>query len=587
MNHGNLYQRVVLLAVVITVSLITASFSPAYATDFNGQQIRMIGVKGNSSVQENSIREVLTVKPGETITTEKVKADMGNIYKLGYFSNVTFDCNEVPEGVQLVYTVTENPVFQELVIGGNTKVSGDKLSSMLTVTKGSVLNFTVLNNNVRAMEQYYHDQGYILAKVSNVTINPSGVLTLTINEGILEGVQIKGNDRTKEYVIRREMKLKPGEPFNVKDAKRSMQKVYNLGYFEDINMKLNPGREPNAVIFEMTVVEQRTGKFSVGGGYSSADGLSGMLGLGDDNFQGTGDKVKVNWEFGGNASSRNYEVGYTCPWIDDKQTSLGFTVYNMTNQYTDYNEDGSFRSTYDKKRKGFDITIGRPQGEYLQNYITIKQRDDQYKKWISGIDYTAPVGDPKYNSLYNQEYFKNNYGVTRSISLMRIYDSRDNVFDPKEGNRVALTAEVAGKVLGGDFNYNKYTAETRNYFPVGHAQVLALRGMVGYADGKIPDSGRFALGGPDTIRGYRDDQFKGEKMLAFSGEYRFPIAKKVTGVVFSDVGKAWSGGGYQLNDLAACIGVGLRIATPVGPIRLDYAKSSQMLKFHFSFGGQF
>jgi outer membrane protein insertion porin family len=149
-----------------------------------------------------------------------------------------------------------------------------------------------------------------------------------------------------------------------------------------------------------------------------------------------------------------------------------------------------------------------------------------------------------------------------------------------------LTAEFAGKGLGGDFDFNKYSAESRNYFKVGHAQVVAVRGMVGYADGKMPDSGRFAVGGADSLRGYRDDQFKGNRMLAASAEYRFPIVSKVEGVVFSDIGKAWQGE-YKLNDLEASVGVGVRVSTPIGPIRLDVAKGGQGVRTNFSFGSQF
>jgi len=429
---------------------------------------------------------------------------------------------------------------------------------------------------VRAIEGYYHDQGYILTKVSDVAMGDGGVLTIAINEGLLEGIEVKGNEKTKTNVITREMKLKPNQPFNVKDAKRSMQKVYNLGYFEDVNMKLNPWKEPNAIVLETTVVEQKTGRFSIGGGYSKNDGMIGIIELGDDNFRGTGDKVKLHWEFGGNASNKNYEVSYTRPWLDSKQTSLGFSFYDMTNEYTDYDDDGHEKAEYDKKRKGWDITLGRPQGEYVQNYISLKQRTDTYVEWISGEKYNE---DPT--------YLKDNFGKTNSISLMRVYDSRDNVFSPTEGNRIALTAEFAGKALGGDFDYNKYTAETRNYLKVGHAQVVALRGTVGYADGKMPESGRFEVGGSDTLRGYRDDQFKGNKMLAATAEYRFPIANKVEGVAFTDIGKAWSGKGYNLSDLEASVGVGIRVSTPIGPIRLDYAQGKQGGRSHFSFGGQF
>ncbi|OAM92722.1 Beta-barrel assembly machine subunit BamA [Pelosinus fermentans] len=571
----------ILLAAIFSISLIFSVSAPAYAADPTGKTVTSITVTGNTTVPEATIMEAVKLKPGEALTADKVKQDMQAIYELGTFFDVVSNFNEVPEGVQVVYTVMENPVLQEIIIKGNTKVSSDKLSSMLTVKTGSILNSKALNENVRSIEEYYHDQGYILTKVSDVAMGTGGVLTITINEGMLEGIEVKGNEKTQTHVITREMKLKPNQPFNVKDAKRSMQKVYNLGYFEDVNMKLNPGKEPNAIVLETTVVEQKTGRFSIGGGYSKNDGMIGIIELGDDNFRGTGDKVKLHWEFGGSASNKNYEVSYTRPWLDDKQTSLGFSFYDMTNEYTDYDDDGHETASYDKRRKGFDLTLGRPQGEYVQNYVTLKQRKDQYVEWVSGDNYET---DQDY---IDRNYLENNFGTTRSISLMRVYDSRDNVFSPTEGNRVALTAEFAGKALGGDFNFNKYTAETRNYLKVGHAQIVALRGTVGYADGKMPDSQRFAVGGSDSLRGYRDDQFKGNKMLAATAEYRFPIAKKVEGVAFTDIGKAWSGEGYKLNDLEASVGVGIRVSTPIGPIRLDYAQGSQGGRSHFSFGGQF
>lgn len=580
--YGNL-----LLTAIFSLSIVLATLIPVYAADPTGKIVTSVAVTGNSAVAEDVVMSAVKVKPGDVVAADKIKQDMQAIYELGYYFDVVSNFTEVPEGVQVVYTVMENPVLQDCIIKNNTKVTTEKLNSLLTVKKGSILNSKTVNENVRAMEDYYHDQGYILTKVSDVSMSPSGVLTLTINEGMVEAITVKGNEKTKDYVITREMKLKPNQPFNVKDAKRSIQKVYNLGYFEDVNTKLNPGKEPNAIVFETSVVEQKTGRFSIGGGYSQADGMIGIIEVGDDNFRGTGDKVKFHWEFGGKASNRNYEISYTRPWLDEKQTSLGFNLYNMTNEYNDYNDDGSTRSTYDKKRKGFDITLGRPQGEYVQNYVTFKQRTDQYVKWVSGVDYSNPADTTAGFMAGHPNYLTDNFGVTRSVSLMRVYDSRDNVFSPTEGNRVAVTAEFAGKALGGDFSFNKYTAETRNYLKVGHAQVVAFRGMLGYADGKISDSARFAVGGSDTVRGYRDDQFKGDKMLAASAEYRFPIAKKVEGVAFVDVGKAWTGEGYKLNDLVGSIGVGVRVNTPIGPVRLDYAKGNQGGKTHFSFGGQF
>lgn len=570
--------RQLLLAAILGLSVSLTGFAPASAADIAGKTVTAVKITGMSTVGENAVLAAVKTKVGDKADPETVKQDLQAIYEMGYFFDVVANFTEVPEGIQVVYTVMENPQLKEIVIKGNTKVSTEKIKELLTIKPGAVLNAKTLNDNMRAVEQYYHDQGFILAKVNDVAMGSGGVLTISVNEGVLEGITVKGNDKTKTNVITREIKLKTGESFNVKDARRSMQKVYNLGYFEDVNMKLNPGKEPNAVVLETSVVEQKTGTFSIGAGYSKADGMVGIIELGDNNFRGTGDKVKVHWEFGGNGGNKNYEFGYTKPWLDDKQTSLGFTVYDMTNEYSDY-EHGKLVSSYDKERKGWDITLGRPSGEYIQNYISFKNRKDIWKEAVDGVDYSTAAG--------YENYIDDNFGLTRSVTLTRVFDSRDNVFNATEGRRYSLSAEFAGKALGGDFNYNKYTAEARQYLKVGKEQVVALRLTAGYADGHMPDSGRFAVGGADTLRGYEDDEFKGNKMLAATAEYRFPVAKKVQGVVFTDVGNAWNGEGYKLNDLEASAGVGLRITTPIGPIRLDYAQGSEGGKTHFSFGGQF
>ncbi|BBB91553.1 MAG TPA: BamA/TamA family outer membrane protein [Methylomusa anaerophila] len=571
-------SKYVLFAAIISFSLVFAVLQ-ASAVDITGKTATAIQVTGSNQVAESTIMGVVQLKPGDTITADKIKQDLQSIYDLGYFFDVVANFSEVPEGIKVIYTVMENPQLNDVVVQGATKVSADKIKGMITVNKGSIVNTRTVDTNIRSIEQYYHDQGYILAKVSDVSMSPGGVLTLTVNEGRLEGIVVKGNEKTKTGVITREMtKLQVGQPFNVKDAQRSMQKVHNLGYFEDVNMKLNPGQEPNAVVVETSVVEQKTGTFSIGGGYSEADGMIGIIELGDNNFRGTGDKVKLHWEFGG-TSNKNYEVSYTRPWLDSKQTSLGFSVYNMTNRYSDYYDGGDLQSTYDKNRRGFDITLGRPQGEYVQNYITFKNRHDSHVEYVEGAENYSD-GTPQH-----QQYLDDNFGLTRSITLTRVFDSRDNYMNPTEGRRVSLSSEFAG--LGGDFKFNKYTLDARQYRSLGHDHVLAARVMAGYADGNMPEAGKFAVGGPDTLRGYKDDEYKGDKMLAASVEYRFPLVSKVQGAFFTDIGNAWDGEGYKLDDLKGSVGVGIRLVTPIGPVRIDYAKGSEGGRAHFSFGGQF
>jgi len=551
--------------------------APVMAEDLSGKTITSVSVTGNNAVPESTIMAVVKVKPGDVLQAENIRQDLQAIYELGYFFDVVANFTAVPEGVKVEYTVMENPVVNDIVFKGNTKVTEDKLLSLLNVTKGNILNSKALNEGARKIEGYYHDEGYILAKVTDVSMGTGGVLTITINEGKLEDIVIKGNQKTKDYVITREMKLKVGEPFNVKDARRSMQKVYNLGYFEDVNMRLIPGQDPNAVVLETSVVEQKTGTFTIGGGYSKADGLIGIIEIGDNNFRGTGDKIRLHWEFGSDAEggNDNYEVAYTRPWLDSKQTSLGFRFFDMTNEYSDYGTGGKLISTYDMNRKGWELTLGRPAGEYIQNYITYRDRTDTYVRHVDG-------------QKYDDKYIDENFGRTRSIILSRVFDSRDNIFNPTEGERYLFSAELAGGMLGGKFDYNKFTVEGRQYLKVGSSQVVAMRATAGYATGHMPENSKFSVGGADTLRGYEDDQFKGDKMLALTAEYRFPVANRVQGVVFTDVGRAWDEDeSFNLGDMKASVGVGIRVTTPIGPIRIDYAQGSQGGRTHFSFGGQF
>ena len=549
--------------------------------DLTGKTVAFVDVTGTVNIKPETVLAATRLKPGDLWTPDKVRQDLRLIYEMGTFSDVTADFSVIPEGVKVVYKVKENPVLKGIVIQGNSKVAKEKLLPMVTVKTGTVLNSKAVAANLRAIEEYYKGQGYILAKTGDVNFSPEGILTVKINEGIVEDIIVKGNTKTKSHVVTREMRTKKGQPFNSKDARRSMQKLYNLGFFEDVNLKLQPGKLPGGIVLEVSVVEQKTGTFSIGGGYSASDGLIGIVNVGDKNFRGTGDNINVHWEFGGKTSTTgNYSLSYQRPWLDSKQTSLGFTLYNMISQYTDYDSDGTTVSTYNRRYRGFDFTLGRPVNDTLSHFITLKNRWDEYVEWISDKNYQT---DP----AYAPNYIPNNFGLTRSITLSRVFDSRDSNTNPSEGTRYALTAELAG--LGGDFNFNKYTAEVRHYWKVGKSQVVATRGVLGYGSGSIPTMQQFTAGGIDTLRGYRDDQFKGNRLFTTTLEYRFPIAKRVQAALFADIGDAWGDtwNAYRSMSLKTGVGFGISVVTPFGPIRIDYAIGNQGGRTHFTFGGKF
>ena len=564
-----------------------------------GKTITKQSVVGNTVLSEEEVLAVVKTKPGMELTEIGLSEDLGAIYDMGWFYDLRPEFKEVPEGVQVVYHVLENPTYSKLNLVGNTVIDKQKVNALFNLEEGSVVNLKDINRRVLKLEEEYRQAGFILARVTDVHMDQDGTLNLTVNEGIVEDFKVKGNVKTKDYVITREMRLKKGQPFNAKDARRSMQRVYNLGYFEDVNVKLNPGKEPNSVEVEIDVVEMNTGTFGIGAGYSSADGFVGMISIGDKNFRGIGDTINIRWEFGGE-DNKNYDFSYTRPWLDDKETRATINLYDITNEYADYNIDGHEIARYDKKRRGQELTLSRrAEGEFISNYITIKNRDDIYKGEADGYEDEPNqyYEDGFEKTGYWRDYYpataeerrKENFGVTRSITLGRVLDSRDNIYDPHEGKRISYSIEHAG-FMGGDFDFTKFTADYRYYYRAGGESVWALNLGVGYADGDMPLSQRFSMGGSDTLRGYEDDQFRGNSMLKATLEYRFPIVKKVQGVLFTDNGYAWDNrfqDDFDFGLIKNSFGVGLRINSPLGPVKLDYGYGDDGGKFHFSFGGQF
>ena len=192
----------------------------------------------------------------------------------------------------------------------------------------------------------------------------------------------------------------------------------------------------------------------------------------------------------------------------------------------------------------------------------------------------------------NPEWLKNNFGTTRSIIATQIKDTRDNIYYPTSGMRSSFSVEKAG--FGGDFSYSKFTGNIQKYYKVGRSQVIAVRGTVGYSPDDLPENSIFEVGGQDSLRGYRDGQFIGNKMWLGTIEYRFPVVKKVQGAIFTDAGDAWSGKDWNRGDtiessmeVHSSVGLGVQMETPIGPLRIDYAWGQDGGRAHFNIGGTF
>ena len=555
---------------------------------FEGQTIVDIRFEGATEKTEPTAKAAVSMHAGDMFTSKLLYEARDTIYNTGYFYDIFPSFEKVPEGVIVTFHVLENPVLTDIEITGNTVEKSEELYDRMGVKKGEILNSRILHENIQAIQELYHKDGYILMKVSDMNIDPSGKLVIKINEGKLEGYAVKGNKKTKDRVILREMRQKPGEPFNSKLARRSVQRVYNLGFFEDVNIKMNPGVEPNAVIMEVDVKEQRTGTFGVGAGYSSSDGILGMINVGDKNFLGTGDAVTLTYQRSGSESdAQGFVFSYRRPWIDKRETVGTLKIYNRTYEYSDYDTSGDEKESYMRRYAGGEITFGRPVSEYSTNYLTLRNRKDTYVRHEDdgNVVWTNPDGSIHWG-YHDEAWKKYNFGTTRSITLQHVTDTRDNVYNPTEGGRVSLTAEVAG--FGGDFDFQKASIEDTRYFKVSSNRVIAVRGMYGYGHGHLSEFNQYRVGGQDTLRGYRDDQFRGDRMALLSIEYRFPLANKVQGAVFADGGGAWSDRFLpHSNALHASVGVGISFNTPIGPVRIDYGRGDQGGRVHFTVGGAF
>lgn len=561
-----------------------------------GKTITSVDFNGVPEEVKAKLLPLLQSKQGSTVSEEGIRNDVASLGSTGVFSQIRPAFTAVPEGVNLEYQLVSNPVVKKVKFSGNTIFTSDYLQSVMSIPKNSVLNFVVVNQKLKEIEDMYLKQGYMLVSIPNVQVSSDGVLHVDISEGVVEDFVLVGNEKTKDHVITRELKLKKGKPFNKFQASRSMERLYNLGYFEDVNMKLLPGKEnEHNVIIEIDVIEQKTGVVTVGAGYSDSDGAVGILELGDTNFRGTGDKVNFHWEFGGAGNGKNYTISYTRPWINSNGDSLGASIFNRIYEYDDYDAKGNTIAEYDKRRKGWNLTWGRVSDEYRTEYLNFESAKESYDDH-DGFDWGSAATDKGHTKKdMSDEWYKaimDNFGTTNSFTFTHVFDNRDNYFNASKGRRLSASVQWGGHGLGGDYDFYKFTTEGRFYKGLGNGHILAFRVMGGYISGDVSYGNLFDLGGSNTLRGYEDDQFKGKKMYAATLEYRFPIAKKVQGVVFTDGGSTWGIDGNQIpwyaddDSFNWSAGVGLRLQTPIGPIRLDYGHGDQN-KFHFSFGTQF
>ncbi len=548
------------------------------------QKVAEVVVRGNEHISADQILAVVSTKVNDPLNEEKLRNDVQAILGLGYFADAVVRLEPISGGVRVVFVVVENPVITAVEIKGNTVVSAADILKTLDVPTGQALNTIAMRRGARAVEKLYQDRGYVLARVSDVSVTTEGVLTVTLAEGRIEAIKVEGLHKTKEYVLLRELTFKPGDVFNANVVNASLRRLFQLQYFSDVKAQPGPGTAPDTVDVTVQVTEQRTASLSLGVGYSSVGGIQGLIGLRDSDFGGNGQAVTAqynNTAFNGN----NYTLAFHEPYFWGTRTALDLLGFNQTTIPTDYctpNCTLGFSSSfqYNMYQSGGQVSLAQPLDSVWSLTYGVKSVNTNFANPSFG---TNPPGPP--GSFGTP-------GTVNALLLGGIVDTRNDPLFPTDGDRLALTTELAFRSVGGNFEFQKYELDYSHFFPTGPDSTIVTHVHLGTGNisctappGQpcLPLQEQFYLGGQTTLRGFANGRFRGDQEVLLTGEYRFPLSNiglfksfsGITAILFVDAGDVAPLGSGPSFSLKPDYGIGFGVKTPIGPFRIDYGMSSE------------
>ncbi len=498
---------------------------------------------------------------------------------------------------QITIGIEEGPAYRldALDVTGVERFPAAELERLLTATPGAAASSDTIEAMAGSIRDFYHSRGYVRARVRPLLEADPGAGTVKITYDVSEGervyvgnVRIRGNTRTRDKVIRRELLVYPGEVLDGVRARRSERRLLNLGFFSDVRRYELPTAVPNREDLVFEVEEKRTGQFMIGAGFSSVDNLIGFLELSQGNFDlagwpaftGGGQKLKLRAQFG--SDRQDYELSFVEPWFLDRRLSLGFDLYLNDISYSDY----------ELRRTGAAVSLTRPLPG--PNRLSFRYA-------LEETEITDVADTNAYLSVQTGEtYFFTREDEQRLKSALRVtltHDSRNDAFIPSRGLRASLYGELAGGPLGCDTDLYELGANASLYVPLWWKHVLSLKARYTVVDayddtGEVPITDRLFAGGGRTIRGYgyRDVGPKvvpadatatnaaafrplgGRSMAVANVEYTVPLTQGLRLAAFYDIGGVWLDPfTYNHNTLASSAGVGLRLDIPGFPMRIDYA----------------
>ncbi len=562
--------------------------------------VKTISFEGNVAFDEKTLKKAMETSSYFWLTSwitesgrykkEQLAFDQERIKDLymntGYFeveiSEPRVNLSEDKEWFDITIPIIEGEIFSIASVSfAGAALFDDTALSALTATKeGDTFNRSLLRKDIAQIVERYGEKGYIYANavpdLKPGTDGNSLELTFHIVEGALVKVReinISGNNKTRDKVIRREMRVKEQETVNTKALRRSFQRINNLNYFEDLNIVPTP-IEPGWIDLDVEVKEKPTGTFSVGGGFSSQDKFVATADITMGNFLGKGQLVKIRAETGRRRNT--YSLTFREPYLFDQNLSGTANIFNEIRDF----------GSYEEKRSGSDLILGRAFGEYIRGSASYTIETLEVTDLDQIIVDGKTVVDPIVPILVREQEALGRT-LTSSIGLSVSRDTRDFAFDPKEGGRDALSLEYAGTFLGGDNAYYKAVLNVSRFYPIWLDHVLSARGILGVAEGidgkALPVGERFFVGGINTVRGFQFGEagpidplgeiLGGNKEAFLNIEYLIPLVAEanIKLLLFYDYGAGFNDNqNFNLDLMRKAAGFGIRWISPVGPLRLEW-----------------
>lgn len=566
--------------------------------------VSKVDVKGLEKVSKEEALKNVKVKEGDQFVPQEAIDGAQKIFQTGLFASVEPSVErEANNTVAITYIVEENPIVKDIEISGNTLFTEAQLEQALGIKEGELLNGNLLNPDNNGIIKLYNKGGYTTARIETINVSKEGDIKIGLTEGMVDSVvfkkvnskrenerttEYKAKLRTKPYIFERSQSVKPGEILEAKNVEATIRDLYRTGIFTSIEPVVSGSEtDPNARSIEFLVEERPTTTINGSISYGTSVGLVGGLKLADTNFLGRGQEASINLE-ASNKGDKTFDISWFDPWIrNTERIQAGGSIY-----WRESVDDNAGPLDVEKVRKiGTRWTIGKGLNDKI--YVRLSARYDHYKEIL---------GSKQINDTYNL------IALTPSL----IYDSRDNSYAPTKGIYSTLTYEK-GDLIKDKRKYDQFEADLRAYHHTffKDKNVMAYRVVWGSTGSGTPDALRFSIGGAETLRGYEYGKFEGFNKFHATVENRTQINKTLQFVTFFDIGNAWQKstvvGGRKINtpdrhnasnfaDLKKGVGVGIRLNTPIGPLRFDYGwpldpeeKGGQKTggKFYFSFGQTF